>query len=160
MPRINKPSGGRTFAKTCLIQGQEAGGRKAILKAGQKHTRIAEIGPDGLTTDRNWKVPTADVLDIQPVLVSTSVPSGPIPGIVGERGTVTIPSEVRRRHRLEPGTPFLLEERGDEIVIIPAEIVPRRCEASPTLDGLLAGVTPENIHGEIDTGPAVGGEAC
>lgn len=29
----------------------------------------------------------------------------------------------------------------------------------PTLDELLAGVTAENRHGEVDTGPAVGSEA-
>ncbi len=28
-----------------------------------------------------------------------------------------------------------------------------------TLEDLLAGVTPDNRHGEIDTGPAVGNEA-
>ena len=27
------------------------------------------------------------------------------------------------------------------------------------LDALLAGVTPENVHGEFDTGPAVGQES-
>jgi antitoxin MazE len=30
---------------------------------------------------------------------------------------------------------------------------------SPTLDELLAGVTPENCHSEVDTGSAVGVEA-
>ena len=29
----------------------------------------------------------------------------------------------------------------------------------PTLDELLAGVTDENLHGDVDTGSAVGGEA-
>ena len=32
-------------------------------------------------------------------------------------------------------------------------------EEPPTLDELLRGVTDENIHGEWDTGPAVGKEA-
>ena len=31
-------------------------------------------------------------------------------------------------------------------------------EPEITLEALLAGVTPENLHGEIDTGPAVGKE--
>jgi antitoxin component of MazEF toxin-antitoxin module len=30
----------------------------------------------------------------------------------------------------------------------------------PTLDELLRGITPENRHGEIDTGPPVTREAC
>ena len=39
-----------------------------------------------------------------------------------------------------------------KIVIAPIE------EEEFTLDELLAGVTPENMHGEIDTGEAVGNE--
>jgi antitoxin component of MazEF toxin-antitoxin module len=31
--------------------------------------------------------------------------------------------------------------------------------APPALAVLLAGVTPENLHGEVDAGPAVGNEA-
>lgn len=35
----------------------------------------------------------------------------------------------------------------------------RRRHASPyTLDGLLAGMTEKNLHGEVDFGPAVGNE--
>ena len=31
-------------------------------------------------------------------------------------------------------------------------------EEPPVLEALLAAVTPENLHGEVDTGPAVGNE--
>jgi antitoxin component of MazEF toxin-antitoxin module len=50
----------------------------------------------------------------------------------------------------------LLMERvaDDEIRIRRVKVVPRKY----TLAGLLAGVTPENIHGETDWGPAVGKE--
>jgi antitoxin MazE len=34
-----------------------------------------------------------------------------------------------------------------------------RASVEPTLDELLAGITAENLHGETDTGPAVGAEA-
>jgi AbrB family looped-hinge helix DNA binding protein len=129
------------------------------LKRSQKRTRIADIAPDGLTSDHNEKVATIDVLDIQAVDISSSLPCGPNSGIVGERGTITIPSDMRRRAGLQPGSPVLIEERGDEIVIRPADIVPRRRDPHQTLDGLLAGVTAENIHGEVSTGAAVGGEA-
>jgi AbrB family looped-hinge helix DNA binding protein len=158
MPRENKPSGGRPVHKSCLIQGEEVEGRWAILKSGQQTTRVAKIGSDGLTTNRNKKVPTEKVVDIQSVDVSPSLPSGPTPGIVGERGTITIPAEMRRRHHLQAGAPYLIEDRGDEIVIQPAEIVPRRSESRETLDGLLARVTAENLHNEVPTGPVVGGE--
>ena len=159
MPHQVKPSGGRTFSKTCLIRGREAEGRKAILKRGQKTTRVASIAADGLTSNDGRTVPTVDILDIQTVETSSSIPTGPVRGVMGERGTVTSPSDMRRRHRLQPGSPILIEERGDEIVIQPAEIVPRRSDPRPTLEGLLAGVTAENIHGEVSTGPAVGREA-
>jgi AbrB family looped-hinge helix DNA binding protein len=154
MPRQNKPSGGRRVSQTCMIRGREAEGRKAILKRGRKHTRVAEIY-DGLTTDANDKVLTSDVMDIQPADMRVAGPVGPVAAIVGERGTITLPAEIRRRHRMQPGSAFLIEERGDEIVLRPAEIIPRR---SQTLDVLLARVTAENIHREIDTAPAVGQE--
>jgi antitoxin MazE len=39
------------------------------------------------------------------------------------------------------------------------QLVIRVIEAKPvTLEELLAGVTPENQHGEVDTGGSVGGE--
>jgi antitoxin MazE len=33
-----------------------------------------------------------------------------------------------------------------------------RPNTTPTLDELLAGITDDNLHGEVDTGPAVGAE--
>ena len=32
-------------------------------------------------------------------------------------------------------------------------------QPAPSLDDLLAGITPENLHDEVSTGPAVGHEA-
>ncbi len=46
-----------------------------------------------------------------------------------------------------------------EISVIEGKIVIAPiAEVEFTLDELLAGVTPENMHGEIDTGEAVGNE--
>jgi hypothetical protein len=90
-----KASGGRTFSKTCLVHGREGEGRKAILVSKRENTRIAPIGPDGLTMDGSEKVPTSDLVDVQPVIELPRFPEGPIPGIMGDRGTVTIPSEIR-----------------------------------------------------------------
>ena len=158
MPRQNKPSGGRSVSQTCLIRG-EVEGRKAVLRRGPEHTRVAEIGHDGLTTDANEQVLTSYVLDVQPADTPAAVTVGPVAAIVGERGTITLPAEIRRRHRLQPGSPFLIEERGDEIVLRPAEIIPRPLHTIRTLDELIAGVTAENVHGEIDGGPAIGHES-
>ena len=43
------------------------------------------------------------------------------------------------------------------VVIVPADVIPR--QVSNALDTLLSGVTAENIHDEVPTGSAVGGEA-
>jgi antitoxin MazE len=42
--------------------------------------------------------------------------------------------------------------RDNELVIAPA------AESAFTLEKLLAGIRPDNLHGEVDTGPAVGRE--
>jgi len=46
-----------------------------------------------------------------------------------------------------------LSVREGKLVVQPHE------EESPSLEDLLRGVTAENLHGEWDTGPAVGKEA-
>jgi hypothetical protein len=49
-----------------------------------------------------------------------------------------------------------IERVGDELRVRKARsVVARRY----SFKGLMAGVTPQNIHGAVDTGPAVGGEA-
>jgi len=40
-----------------------------------------------------------------------------------------------------------------KVVIVPVS------EPSPTLEELVAGITEENRHAEVDTGPAIGNEA-
>ena len=92
MARLPKPSGGRTFSKTCLIRGREAEGRWAILKPGTHNTSVARIGPDGLTTDERDKVSSTDVVDIRPV---TALP--PIPSVRSRASWVIVgPSPCRR----------------------------------------------------------------
>ncbi|MGZ3337404.1 MAG: AbrB/MazE/SpoVT family DNA-binding domain-containing protein [Isosphaeraceae bacterium] len=68
---------------------------------------------------------------------------------MGERGTIVLPAALRRRHGLEAGSAFILEEREGVVVIVPADIIPR--QVSNKLDGLLSGVTTENIHDEVPT---------
>jgi len=106
-----------------------------VIKKGLDRTRIAAIGPDGLTSDDSEKIPTSELHDFMQVLTPAASPSGPVAGIIGERGTITIPSDIRRRLRLQPGSPYLIEERGDEIVIQPASITPRRAESGSMVEG-------------------------
>ena len=152
-----KPSGGRTFSRTCLVQGLEAEGRKAIIgKPGSKHTRVAPIREDGLADNGAVVVVSSRIVDIRPV-EETTAPSGPLIGIVGKRGNIVLPAAVRRRHGLEAGSAFLIEEQEGAVVIRPADVVPR--QVNYDLDELLSDVTPENIHAEVSTGSAVGEEA-
>lgn len=155
-----QPSGGRTFSKTCLIRGKEHEGRKAILAQFETKTRIASIRADGLTDDDGVLVNARYVYDVQ----SVEEPGGALvtsqPGQVGERGTIVIPTPLRRRYQLGPGSPVLIEPHESGILIRPAEIVPRHLSPprAESLDDLLAKVTPENLHGEVETGAAQGDE--
>jgi antitoxin MazE len=51
-------------------------------------------------------------------------------------------------------------EKDDlEMQVVGDAIQIRRCRPQPSLEDLLAGVTPENLHGEADFGTAQGREA-
>ena len=59
---------------------------------------------------------------------------------------------------------FILEmglaaESPVEITVVEGQLVIAPAEETLTLERLLADVTPENLHAEIDTGPAIGDEA-
>lgn len=43
---------------------------------------------------------------------------------VGKRGTVVIPAATRRRYGIEEGSPLIVAERADGILLQPAELVP------------------------------------
>jgi antitoxin MazE len=53
----------------------------------------------------------------------------------------------------------LHEDTAVELSLVKGKVVVQSLSAPPlTLDELLRGVTEENLHGEWDTGPAVGRE--
>ena len=70
----------------------------------------------------------------------------------GNSLALRIPKPFASQIDLEPNSPVELSLRGAELVIVPVK--------SPglKLDDLLAQVTEHNLHDEVDTGPAVGGE--
>ena len=70
----------------------------------------------------------------------------------GNSLALRIPKPLADQIGLEPNSLVKLSLRGTELVIAP--VTPPDLK----LDDLLAQVTEENLHGEIDTGPAVGGE--
>ena len=71
----------------------------------------------------------------------------------GNSLALRIPKPFANQIGLEPNSPVELSLRGAELVIVPVK--------SPILklDDLLVQVTEHNLHGEVDTGPAVGSEA-
>ena len=70
----------------------------------------------------------------------------------GDQLIISIPDHVAAASQIQPGSLADLTLENGKIVIALAP------EPTYTLDGLLAGVTEENKHGEISTGPAVGKE--
>jgi len=62
---------------------------------------------------------------------------------------------IPHQYILEAG---LAEDAPVEMAIVSGNIVISPPKRTRTLAELLAGVTPENLHSEWDTGPALGGE--
>jgi antitoxin MazE len=80
-----------------------------------------------------------------------------VEALVGQGGMIPIPLDLLRRHRLEAGSHVLIREEADAIVIRPVDS-PARIGQPKNLDTLLEAITPENLHGEWQTGPSVGRE--
>jgi antitoxin MazE len=69
----------------------------------------------------------------------------------GNSLAVRIPKAVVEQVRLQEGDAVSIE-------VLDGHAELRRAERIPTLEELVAQITPENRHGEIDWGPAVGKE--
>ena len=70
----------------------------------------------------------------------------------GNSLAVRIPKAIARELKAESGCEVTIEVRDGELVIAPVE------EPHYTLEELLAGITPENLHEATDWGPPVGKE--
>ena len=70
----------------------------------------------------------------------------------GNSLALRIPKPLAVEVGLEDSSPVELSLMDGRLVITPA------VEPELSLATLLAQVTEENLHGEVDTGPAVGGE--
>ncbi|MGA2341404.1 MAG: AbrB/MazE/SpoVT family DNA-binding domain-containing protein, partial [Terracidiphilus sp.] len=44
--------------------------------------------------------------------------------LIGKRGTVVIPAKLRKRYRLDEGSPLLVEEHEEGILMRPAKVSP------------------------------------
>lgn len=65
---------------------------------------------------------------------------------------IRIPAPIAKQVHLEEGTGITFTVVEDSLVIRPKR-------NKYTLDELLEGMTPDNIHSEIDMGSAIGNEA-
>jgi antitoxin MazE len=69
----------------------------------------------------------------------------------GNSLAVRIPKAVAAEARMQEGDSILIEAAKGRIEL-------RRIKKTPTLKELVAQITPENRHGETETGPEVGEE--
>lgn len=71
----------------------------------------------------------------------------------GNSLALRIPRSYALETALESGSEVDLSLQDGRMVITPVAVPEYR------LEDLLAGITPENLHDELDTGPSAGGEA-
>jgi antitoxin component of MazEF toxin-antitoxin module len=121
-------------------------------RKGAKPIRVADSGPAPQqvaipATER--MVNTEDVVDIHPIHDVTT----------GKRKVLTLPADLCRRLGIREGTPLRIVEYEGRFEVTPMRLVPAIDNPAEGLEVLVAGITPENIHGEFDTGPAVGQES-
>ena len=71
----------------------------------------------------------------------------------GNSLALRIPKLLADEAGLKDNSPVQLALRDKLLVVVPIR------QPAISLDALLAQVTPNNLHSEVQTGPAVGGEA-
>ena len=71
----------------------------------------------------------------------------------GNSLALRIPQPVAAQMGLSIDAAVELTPRGEELIVSVIK------QPRTQLDDLLAGVTESNLHGEVDSGPSVGGEA-
>jgi antitoxin MazE len=69
----------------------------------------------------------------------------------GNSLAIRIPRAYARDLSVDDGSEVELRVDGPSLIVTPS--------STPSLDALLAGITDENLHAEVDTGPCVGREA-
>jgi antitoxin MazE len=148
-PMARRKSDGSHVIKRIGRVGEREGDSGIILQ-GDKRPRVVPIGPEHAAHPAPEELVKAeDVSEIHHIHDVTT----------GKRQVLTLPKDLCRRLGIREGTPLRIVEHQGRFEVIPMRLVPASEDTSKALATLLARVTPENIHGEIDTGPAVGGEA-
>jgi len=139
-------SGDHSFTRIGKVRGREVEGDFAIIVRAESQTRIAPLRADGTADGATEElVASADVIDIK---LTYRVP-------IGQRGAVIIPGDLRRDPAFQEGRLLQIVKEPDGRLTVTS--LPTQTPEVILAD-LLEGVTPENIHGEIDTGRPVGRE--
>ena len=71
----------------------------------------------------------------------------------GNSIALRIPNGIAKELRVSEGKAAVLQVRNGTLVVTPVDVVP-----AYDINDLVAAITPENLHGETDTGSAVGNE--
>ena len=71
----------------------------------------------------------------------------------GNSAGVRLPKKVIKAAKLKLDQQLVVSLKGQSIILTPLQ-----SDDDFTLDKMLEGVTPENVHGEFDWGPDVGAE--
>jgi antitoxin MazE len=71
----------------------------------------------------------------------------------GNSIALRIPNGMAKELRIADGSAADVQVKDGTLVVTPA-----RVKKKYDIDKLVAGITPENLHGEIETGGAVGNE--
>jgi antitoxin MazE len=144
-----KSSGDYSYTRTAMVCGHEDDGRYAVILQKRDHSRVVKRLPDGSAPGEGIKVQTSDVFDLKPTRVIET----------GQRGTITLPGEFRRDLGIEEGTLLeIIQEEDGRLSIRPLSPIPTEGHAVE-LNDLVNRITPENLHGEVSTGEAVGRES-
>jgi hypothetical protein len=126
------------------------------VRKGRHQHRVVKIGEDGLSEDQSYCVKATDFIPDTDEETSSPNSAQQI-SQVGQRGMIFLSASLRARFGIREGGFVLQEPTEKGILVRPADVVPR--EIGDQLSGLLAKVTPKNIHAEIGTGDPVGSEA-
>lgn len=71
----------------------------------------------------------------------------------GNSIALRIPTGMARELQVSEGSTADLQVKGGALVVTPVDVVP-----TYDINELIAAITPENLHGETDTGDPVGNE--
>lgn len=71
----------------------------------------------------------------------------------GNSIALRIPNGVARILQVTEGSSASLQVKDGSLVVTPVDVVPKY-----DINQLIAAITPENLHGETDTGESIGNE--